>query len=85
MYQVALAASAQRFYEVADSNLQRRFDRCFEVLAHDPRRHPNIKRLKGKLKGYSRYRVGDYRVIYRIEEDRLLVIVALLVHRSAAY
>ncbi len=85
MYRVALAASARRSYEAADPSLQKRFDRCFQLLAHDPRRHPNIKRLKGKLKGYYRYRVGDYRVIYRIEEDRRLVIVVMNVHRSDAY
>ncbi len=85
MYKVALAAAARRVYEAADSNLQRRLDRCFEVLARDPHRHPNIKRLKGRLKGYYRYRVGDYRVIYRIDENQRLVIVALIVHRSDAY
>ena len=85
MYSVALAAAARRVYEAADSSLQRKLDRCFRVLAQDPRRHPNIKRLKGKLKGYYRYRIGDYRVIYRIEEDRKLVIVVMIVHRSDAY
>ncbi len=85
MYRVVLAAAARRVYEAADSSLQRKLDRCFRVLAHDPRRHPNIKRLKGKLKGYYRYRIGDYRVIYRIEEDRRLVIVVMIAHRSDAY
>lgn len=85
MYRVVLSDSARRFYENADANLQRRLDRCFQVLATSPRSHPNIKPLKGKLKGYYRYRVGAYRVIYRIEDDRMLVVVVMIVHRGGAY
>ncbi len=33
------------------------------------------KPLAGVLKGYWRLRVGDYRVMYRIEHDRLIVLV----------
>ncbi|MEM7582443.1 MAG: type II toxin-antitoxin system RelE/ParE family toxin [Acidobacteriota bacterium] len=85
MYRVVLAEPARQFFESAEANLQRRFDRCFSVLAQTPRQHPNIKLLKGRLKGYHRYRVGDYRVIYRIEDDDSLVVVALISHRSQAY
>lgn len=85
MYRVVLAEPARRFYESAEASLQRKLDRCFDVLAQTPRRHPNIKPLTGKLKGYYRFRIGDYRVIYRIDDDGLLVIVALITHRSKAY
>ena len=39
--------------------------------------HPNEfgKPLSGPLHGYWRLRVGDYRVIYRIEQHRLVVLV----------
>ena len=39
--------------------------------------HPNEfgKLLSGSLQGYWRLRVGDYRVIYRIEQNRLVVLV----------
>lgn len=33
------------------------------------------KPLSGELKGYWRLRVGDYRVIYKIKEDRVEVLV----------
>jgi mRNA interferase RelE/StbE len=85
MYTVVLSPSARRFFERADAPLQRRLDRCFTQLKSDPRRHPNIKALKGKLAGYHRYRVGDYRVIYRIQDGERVVIVVLIVHRSQAY
>ncbi|HEX9736555.1 MAG TPA: type II toxin-antitoxin system RelE/ParE family toxin [Thermoanaerobaculia bacterium] len=85
MYRVVLAEPARRFYENAEASLQRKLDRCFDVLAQTPRRHPNVKPLTGKLKGYYRFRIGDYRVIYRVDDDGRLVIVALITHRSKAY
>jgi len=85
MFRVLLAEPARRSYEAADANLQRKLDRCFAILKDDPRRHPNVKALRNRLKGYYRYRIGDYRVIYRIEDDDRLVIVAMIRHRSEAY
>lgn len=74
MYNVALSPAARQFYEDAAVSLQRRFDRCFAQLRREPRRHPNIKPLKGKLAGYYRYRAGDYRVLYRIDDLQRVVL-----------
>ncbi len=84
MFKVVLADSARQVYEAAEANLQRKLDRCFSRLAQEPRRHPNIKPLKGRLKGYWRYRVGDHRVVYRIEGSQL-VIVTMIRGRKEAY
>lgn len=85
MHKVLLSESAREFYESADSPLQRRLDRCFDMLQTSPRRHPNIKPLKGPLSGAYRYRTGDYRVVYRIEDEDRLVIVLIIAHRSEVY
>ncbi len=50
-----------------------------------PRLHPNIKALKGDFAGYYRYRIGDYRVIYLIDDEIVQVFVVAIVHRSEAY
>jgi len=42
-------------------------------------------RLKGQLREFWRWRVGDYRVLARIEDDRLLVLVVQVGHRSKVY
>ncbi|MBL8824972.1 MAG: type II toxin-antitoxin system mRNA interferase toxin, RelE/StbE family [Planctomycetia bacterium] len=55
------------------------------ALETEPRKHNNIKPLKGKFKGMLRYRVGDYRVVYFIEESRKKVIVSMIAHRSEVY
>ena len=69
MFDVFLSPEAREFYAKADKPLARKLARCFAQLERDPRRHNNIKRLSGTLAGLFRYRVGDWRVIYRIEEN----------------
>ncbi len=49
----------------------------------DPRRFG--KALGGRLAGLWRYRVGDYRLICTLEDDRLIVLVVGIGHRSAIY
>lgn len=85
MYELFLTKEAQRSYEAADPVLVRKLNRCFESLQDDPYRHPNVKRLKGSLAGYLRYRTGDWRVVYQVHEKEESVIVILIAHRSEAY
>ena len=85
MYEIRLTRDAQAFYETADAALVRQLHRCFEQLRQNPYVHPNIRRLKGPLAGQWRYRIGDWRVIYRVQDEQQVVIVLLIVHRSKAY
>jgi mRNA interferase RelE/StbE len=97
MYRVELSPEAEQFYADANRSLAKKLARCFERLEEDPRNHPNIKPLKGNFAGYYRYRVGDYRVVYCIEEnvdtdidadnerDRGRVIVITIAHRGEVY
>ena len=85
MYSVRLLPQARRFYEIAGRPLAKKLARCFEQLEQNPRTHPNITRLKGPFAGYYRFRIGDHRVIYRIDERWRIVIVAIIAHRSEAY
>ena len=43
------------------------------------------KELTATLSGLWRYRVGDWRVLCRIEDGRLLVLVVEIGHRSTVY
>ncbi|MCY3753268.1 MAG: type II toxin-antitoxin system YoeB family toxin, partial [Alphaproteobacteria bacterium] len=44
-----------------------------------------IKRLSGDMSGYWRYRLGDFRLVYRPEIDRRIVYCYRLVPRGGAY
>lgn len=85
MYRVELSRDGRRFFESASASLQRRLDKCFDRLKADPRSGGSVKPLVGKLRGHYRYRVGDYRVIYRIDESAHKVFVLKIAHRSKAY
>ena len=41
--------------------------------------------LKGDLRGLRRVRVGDYRVVYEVRDDELVVLVVRVAHRRDAY
>jgi mRNA interferase RelE/StbE len=49
----------------------------------DPRQFG--KALVGDLSGYWRYRVGDYRIVCQLIEQRLVVLVVDIGHRSDVY
>ncbi len=53
------------------------------LQTEDPRQRG--KALTANLSGLWRYRVGDYRVICQIEDERLVVLVVGLSHRSDVY
>ena len=57
----------------------------YPQLRKNPFFGPNIKRLKGSLSDYYRYRIGDYRLFYKIEERRVLVVIIDIEHRKDAY
>jgi len=62
VYEVRLAEPARRFFDAATPTLRRRLERCFAVVAENPHRHPNVKRLQGEFSGAFRYRLGEYRI-----------------------
>ena len=62
---------------------QARILAAIDVLALDPFAARNVAPLKGRS-GY-RMRVGDYRVIYRLEKNRLIIVVFDLGQRSGVY
>lgn len=51
--------------------------------SENPRNHGTA--LKGELKGLWRYRVGDYRIVARIEDENVTVLVVRIDHRKDIY
>ena len=43
------------------------------------------KALTSNLSGLWRYRVGDYRILCRIRDDKLIITVIEIAHRSTVY
>jgi mRNA interferase RelE/StbE len=85
MYKVELSREAQRFYERCDKAVSRKLSRCFAALERNPRAGNNVKALKGRLAGSYRYRLGDLRVVYTINDRAITVYVITIAKRSDVY
>ena len=83
-FEVILVSQALKFYKNCPVELVERLNKCFEILEANPFYGPNIKLLRGEEKRY-RYRIGDYRIIYRIDKNGKKVIVTLIAPRPSAY
>jgi len=85
MFEVILTREALRSYRKAQAHLARKLNRCFDNLSVNPFSHPNVKKLAGVLRGRFRYRAGDWRVVYRVDEKNKQVIILVIAHRSDVY
>jgi mRNA interferase RelE/StbE len=82
-YEILIHHNAQKIIKKLPNNLIREILDSMNDLADNPR-------LTGseKLKGYKnlwRIRVGEWRIIYAIEDERLIVVVVELAPRGQAY
>ena len=75
---------AEKALSKLDKTTERRVVRfLFEKAANSPRRYG--KALAGPLGGFWSYRVGDYRVLAKIEDEELIILVVRVEHRSSVY
>jgi len=86
-WQIEFEAAALKELARLDSQTARRILRFLKdrlAPVSDPRSLGQA--LKGERFGeFWKYRVGDYRVIARIEDRRLVILVIRIGHRSAVY
>lgn len=83
-YTVLLAAPARKFLRrLTDATQRARFERAIDALALNPR-PAGCQPLQG-LHGAYRIRVGDFRILYQIADDRLLVLVTDIGSRGQIY
>ena len=83
-YAVLLEKSAARFLlRLRDAKLKSRLDEAIESLADDPR-PPGCRKLAGTT-DRSWVRVRDHRIVYRIDDGKVTVLVLLIGHRREVY
>jgi mRNA interferase RelE/StbE len=82
-YTVEFERSAKKEFDRLDGLIRARVLRRVGALEDDPR-PPGATRLVG-ADDLWRIRVGDYRVVYAIEDDRLVVIVVRVGGRGRVY
>jgi len=81
-YRIELRPAAVRALRKLDPQVRRRVQGAIALLGDDPR-PPAARALQGRLS--LRVRVIDYRIIYTVADDVLLVVVVTLGHRRDVY
>jgi mRNA interferase RelE/StbE len=81
-YRIELRPAAVRALGKLDPPIRRRMQGAIALLAQDPR--PPAARALGGRPAF-RVRVGDYRIIYTIADDVLLIVIVTLGHRRDVY
>ena len=83
-YTVELTPAARRTLRKLDPPVQRRIASRIDALAESPRPDGVVK-LTAVEPPLYRVREGDWRIVCRIEDDRLVVVVVRVGHRSEVY
>jgi mRNA interferase RelE/StbE len=81
-YRIELRPAAIRALRKIDPQHRGRIQGAIALLAQDPR-PPGARALQRR--SGLRVRVGDYRIIYTVEDDVLLVVVVTVGHRREVY
>lgn len=81
-HRIEVTPAALRALRKIDHQDRPRLQAAIALLAQDPR-PPGAKALRGR-DGY-RVRVGDYRILYTVDDGVLLVVVVTLGHRRQVY
>ena len=85
-YSIKLLPAVGRRLGKLDKSVAKRILRYLEtevIAKSNPRRVG--KTLAGEMAGLWRYRVGDYRVLAKIEDQMLLIVVVDIDHRKQVY
>ncbi len=86
MYKVEFLKEAREELDRIDPIWKKRIKSKLRLLAENPDSlKNNIKKLKGKLKDYNRLRVGNYRVIFSFENDKMIILIVRVGHRKEIY
>ena len=81
-YSVRIKDSAAKELARLPKDVRERLISAVDSLAESPLAG---SALKGGLLGLRRLRVGDYRIVYEVREDDLVILVVRVAHRREAY
>ncbi len=83
MYAIELTPRAQKKLRKLDRDIRARLMKAIAALAENPF-PPDAKKLTGAGKLW-RIRVGDYRVVYQVDGNRLIIVIVDVGHRREIY
>lgn len=84
MYAIEFTRNALKSLQKIDPVYQHLIIEKLEALQQNPYGRSNVKALKG-MSGYYRLRVANYRVIYELQDEILVILVIDINHRKDVY
>ena len=85
MFVVRLTPQAERAYTHLDLVTRARVDHVFTQFEQGNFQHRNIRALHGQYAGSLRYRLGGWRVVFRVDYADQVVWVEAITRRGGAY
>jgi mRNA interferase RelE/StbE len=85
MPKILLHRNAAKFYRNADEAIKSRISDAVDAIGQNPRLDGHVKKLKGELKHLYRFRKGDLRLLYEIDDSEDAVWVKTIEYRGSAY
>jgi len=82
MYELLIDEEARTALKRLPGHMRQRVAREIDTLRHDPK-PSQAKALKDELEGYWRLRIDNYRVIYTIDDETVVVEVVRVDQRAA--
>lgn len=85
MYFVDISQRAQKFLDKLDSHIRERIEKTLKRLENNP--VPSDAKFIGRENGDKifRYRIGDYRALYSINENKKIILVIKIDKRPRVY
>lgn len=82
MYSLIFTPEAKRDYDILRGKLKRQVDKALDRICKNPLVG---KPLGGELKGLRSERVATFRIVYRIYEKSVEVLILVIEHRKSVY
>ena len=83
-YTIEIARPAQRQLKKLDPTARKKISQRIDRLAKEPR-PPGVVKLADVAPPLYRVREGQYRILFTIDDDKLIVLTVRIGHRSEVY
>lgn len=85
VYRIIIAKDCEKSISKSPRHIRQAVEAAFEKISHSPYSGSQIKALQGEWQGYFRYRVGPYRLIYRVDDGHVTVFAIAFGSRGDIY
>ena len=86
-WKIRVSSNGERYFRKLDRKLRKRINNALIKLSKfdNPIEHPQVKPLTGDLRGFYRFRVGHYRMVFGLLEESRIIAVVNIFPRGDAY